>query len=224
MVWAATMQDFFAHGLPPAACVPESRQIASIDFPSGLFELPQHGFFGGERVRLRAMSTASALPTGSSRLTYYTVATPPGPDFFSLVGLTMTDDGSGVLAAMEDPTPWILSILAAISSYIVASHKSTQGPWTTPPGWAARVAGHLAAPDVATRLRASSPKDDKYLGWLRDRAAVAESFLAKLDRGEAYGDGVGPVDATPLVAEMGAVSVELESRHFLEHGHREDRA
>jgi hypothetical protein len=224
MTWGLTLSDFFAHGLPPAACVPESRTIQSIDFTSGLFELPQHGFFGGESVRLRAASSSSILPTGSSRLVYYTVATPPGPDFFSLVGLTITDNGSGVVAVMENPNPWILAILGAVSSYIVASHKSTLGPWTTPPGWAPRIGGHLAAPDVAARLRVSSPKDDKYFELLRARADLAEAFLAKLDRGEPYSDGVGPVDATPLIAEMGAIAVELESRHLQERGRHEDRA
>ena len=215
MGWSATLRDFFAHGLAPAACVPESRQIQSIDHVSGLFELPQHGFFGGESVRLRTSSSSSTLPTGASRLVYYTVATPSGPDFFSLNGLSMSDNGTGVLAVLEDPTPWMLAVLAATSSYVVASHKSTQGPWSTPPGWAARVACHLAAPDVAARLRASSPKEDKHLEELRARATVAEAFLAKLDRGEPYGDGVGPVDATPNVAEMGSVSVDLKGRRFL---------
>jgi hypothetical protein len=218
--WALTLSDFFTHGLPPAACVPESRQAQSVDFTSGLFELPQHGFFGGERVRLRASGASAALPTGANRLTYYTVDTPPGPDFFSLTGLTMTDNGTGVLTVLEDPTPWILAILASVSSYIVASHKATLGPWTVAPGWAPRVGGHLAAPDVGMRLRISSPQHP--LDKLIARAGIADAFLAKLDLGEPYSDGIGPVDATPKIAEMGSVLVKLEGRHLLECD--EDRA
>jgi hypothetical protein len=225
VAWVATLQDFFMHGLPPAACVPEVRRVQSVDFPSGFFELAQHGFQGGEIVRLRASGVGSALPTGASSLTYYTVNTPPGPDFFTLSGLTITDNGTGVITVLENPNPWILAMLAACSSYVVASHKSTQGPWTTPPGWAARVACHLAAPDVATRLRTVSDKDDgEYMKALRARAAVAETFLSKLDKGEPYSDGVGPVDATPMVAEMGPVVFQLESRHFLGREHDQDRA
>lgn len=221
MAWSATLQDFFTHGLPPAACVPESRQAASVDYVSGLIELPQHGFFGGERARLRVAGSASALPTGASRLTYYPVNVPSSPDFFSFAGLTMTDNGVGVLTVLEDPTPWILGILAAVSSYVVASHTSSQGPWATPPGWAPRVAGHLAAPDVAQRLRVASPLfkiDD-----LRDRAKTAEEFMARLVAGKPYNDGVGPIDATPLVADDGAVTIEIEGRDFLGRHHR-DRA
>jgi hypothetical protein len=214
MSWSLTLADFWAHGLPPSACVPEARQAQSVDHASGLIELPQHGFAGGERIRLRPGSTTSAVPAGTSRLSYYTIATPSGPDFFSLVGVTMTDDGSGVITVVEDSTPWILQILASVSSYIVASHKATAGPWTTPPGWAPMIGGDLAAIRVASRLRVSSPHYK--LDDLQKRAERAEAFLAKLDHGEPYSDGVGPVDATPAVAEMGAVSVSLQGRGFLE--------
>lgn len=212
MSWTLTLADFWAHGLPPAACVPEARLVASVDVGTGLFELAQHGFFGGEIVRLRASGTGSALPTGTSRLTYYTVETPPGPDFFALAGVTMTDAGAGVITVLENPLPWILAILAAVSSLIVASHTATLGPWAVPPGWAPMVGGQLAAYRVGKRLRTSSPLYK--LDDLRKDAEAAQVFLDKLTAGKPYNDGVGPVDATPLVAEEGPIAVELEGRQF----------
>ncbi len=199
MSWVATRQDLERY-FPASACVPDSRQIAGIYLSGSTFELVGHGFYGGEPVRLAARA-GGTLPAAIDPLVWYTVAPAPSRDFFALVGVTLADIGAGIIFALEDFGPKIDRILLECTSYLVARAKAYAGPWTTPPDWAPRTVAHLAAPEVAAVLRLSPDRYD--VEGVKARAAIAEAFCQELNQGQPMGDGVGPVDATPAVAEMG---------------------
>jgi hypothetical protein len=204
-MWIATRQDLIAlGGLPASAYQPDEREVSAFWPSQNLIELRGHGL-SGSSVRFTATPGAT-LPTALQ-------VPPPGwqvvvattdPDFFSLVGVTLTDTGSGSIACLEDYWPKIDAKLLAWTSWLVAHAKAYAGPWTTPPDWAPGLVARLVAFDVATALRlptARYPIDD-----VRKRAEADMEFCkTKLDEGAPYGDGKGPIDASPLVAENGAV-------------------
>ncbi len=217
-MWSATLDDLFTFGLPGSTATPEARAIASVDPITGLFEVPGHALFGGERVRVRAAGAGGAIPAGLQVRSFYTVAPPEDEDFFLLrfngVPVTLTDAGTGVLTLSVGILPKLQRILAARTSYVVAHFKAYQGPWETPPEWAPLIVAQLAAYDAASVLRVASPQYS--LEELRKRAERAEEFCARGDDGKPYEDGTGPVDATPMIAEMGARPVRLKGRGLLE--------
>ncbi len=210
MGWVATRQDLERY-FPASACVPDSRQLAGIYLSGSTFELVGHGFYGGEPVRLAARA-GGTLPAAIDPLTWYTVAPTPSRDFFQLVGVTLADIGSGAIFALEDFGPKIDRILIEVTSYVVARAKAYRAPWTTPPDWAPRLVAHLAAPEVAAVLRLAADRYD--VEGVKARAVVAEAFCAELNQGMPMPDGVGPVDATPDVADNAAKLVTLQRGAF----------
>lgn len=210
MTWPPTIQDFFAQAMSPAACVPDARQVVSYDWTTSTFEVPQHGFFGGERVRFRVATSQATLPGPIVATQYYTVATPSGPDFFSCVGLTLSapvqpQPGAlpvqNVFSVLEDATPWIVAILARCVSDVQSAAKAYKPPYTGDvPLKLTGIAMDLAAFHVAKRIRVASPKFS--MEDIRLAYTAAREDLAKLDRGDPLAETV--VDATPDVAEMGA--------------------
>jgi hypothetical protein len=219
MSWAPTHQDLFRFGLPAAACVPDARALDSVQVAANLFECRGHGFGAGDSVRIvgRAGGTPPAAIAGPT--TWYQVATTTDNDFFALAGITLADAGTGALVVIEDFAPKIDDIMARRASWLVTWYKAGRGPWTTPPLWGPMIVAHLAAPDVATALRIPSARYDT--AGVEKRYDDAKAFLAELNKGEPFSDGIGPVDATPLVPEMGPVALRLKGRGFL-HGERED--
>lgn len=213
-MWPPTRQDLFRYGLPAAACVPDARALDSITVSGPVFECRGHGFSGGEIVRFVARP-GSTLPAGIvSPLTWYTVNPPTDSDMFTVAGLVLSDAGAGTINVVEDIGPKLDDLMARRASWLVSWYKAGQGPWTTPPQWAAMVVAKLAAFDVAQILR--TPSSRFSIDDVRKAHDDAQAFLERLDKGEPYNDGVGPVDATPLVPEMGAVLVHLDGRDFLE--------
>lgn len=203
--YATLAQFYLLSGLNAAACTPESRAISSIDVAGSLFELPGNGFTDGDRVRFQALGAGAVLPAGLVRSTYYEAH--PDGDFFTLTlngaPVTITDDGTGVIHVLEDNAPKILAIIEIKSRYLDANAKAYKGPFTgTPPGWATDTVCKLAGLTVAMSLRTSSPSYN--LDDVRKEADKAESFIARLSKGEPMADD--PPDQTPKVAEMGAIS------------------
>jgi hypothetical protein len=211
--WIATRQDLIARGgLPAAAYQPDSRLVDAFHFDTQLVELRGHGLSGASvRFTARAGATLpSGLPTTSPG--WIQVAQTTDPDFFSLVNVTLTDDGSGAIVVLEDFWPKIDAMLLDWTSYVVAHAKAYLGPWTTPPDWAPGLVARLVAHVAASALRlpeARYPIDD-----LRKAHEVALEFCDVLNKGEPFPDGVGPIDTTPTIAEAGAVLVHLRRGDF----------
>lgn len=204
MVSYATRAQFYAMGMPPAACVPESRTLSSVIVDSSAFELPGHGFTGGEFVRFVALGAGAALAAGLDAAQLYEVEV-ASADLFraTLAGapVVITTAGSGVIAVVEDITAKIDEILEAASSYLDAHAKAYRPPFAPPyPKWATRTVCKLAALDVALVLRRSNPSFN--LDDIRTEAEKAEAFLQRLDLGKPTADR--PVDQTPSKAEAGA--------------------
>ena len=227
-MWQATRLDLVTlGGLPASAYASDARQIANAYVaPASVFELPSNGFNAGAPIRFSVMP-GSVLYAGIGPLAWYTTVATTDPDFFSIVDgngnpVALTDTGTGSIFCVENIWPKIDQRLAARTSWVIASATAYQGPWTTPPGWAPQLVAALVAADVAPWLRLP----ERYpLELLEKRYDEAQTFLAtKLFGGAPYSDGVGPVDATPLVADNGAVAIELEGRDFLGHGRQKDRA
>ena len=193
-MWVATHVDLFRY-FPASAADPDARPVAQIYVSASTFELAGHGFSGGEIVRLT--NRAGSLPTGLTPLTWYTVASVSGPDFFTLsVGgapVVLTDGGSGTTNVKENFLPKIDLIMAEVTSYLVANAKAYRGQWMTPPLWAPRTAAHLAAPDVAEVLRVPSGRYD--VEATKARAEAAEKFVELLRQGMPADDGQGPIDS-----------------------------
>lgn len=201
----ATRAQFYAMGLPPAACVPESRSLSSVIVASSAFELPGHGFSGGEVVRFVALGDGAELPGQLNSAELYEVDV-IGADLFKVKlggsAVVITTAGSGVIAAVEDITAKIDEILEATSSYLDAHAKAYRPPFAAPyPKWATRTVCKLAALDVALVLRRSNPSFN--LDDIKGEAEKAEAFLSRLDQGRPTADQ--PTDQTPAKAEAGAV-------------------
>jgi hypothetical protein len=214
--WVLTRDDLITYGgLPSSALVADAREIVTVYVAQSTFEIPGHGCSGAQ-VRLTARP-GSTLPTGINPLTWYTAATTTDPDFLSLVGVTLSDAGSGTLFLIEDVTPKIAKILGAVTSYLVASAKAYAGPWTAglEPQWAHRVGAHIAAPDVADLLRLPKARFD--IDAARERAKAAETFVGLLRKGEEMDDNPVQFDATPALSEAGAQVVLLQGRDFHRH-------
>lgn len=228
MSWVATRQDLLTlGGLPADAYRRDALQITNVYQAQSTFELPGHGFQGGEPVRLTGRP-GSTLPTGIQPLTWYTATVTTDPDFFQLVGVTLTDSGSGTIYAIENVWPKIDARLAARTSWVVACAKAYRAPWTTPPGWAPQLVATLVAFDLALALRIPKARYD--VDGVAKAYDEAQKFIAtKLDEGAPYTDGVGPIDATPTSAEEAALIARRpgpfdwpENHHLGRHG--DDRA
>jgi hypothetical protein len=218
VVWVATLQDLFTHGLPGSTAAPEARPVASVDPTTDLFEVPGHALFGGERVRFRATGAGAALPGGVNGGRYL-AATPADPDFFSITLLDgtpvdITTSGGGNISVMVDIMPKLSQMLDARSSYVRAHFKAYDPVWNTPPAWAPMIVAQLVAYDAASILRVTTPQYS--LEELKARATLAEEFCKRGDAGRPYDDGAGPIDATPAKAEMGPLIVDLQGRGFLD--------
>ncbi len=214
MSWVATRQDLARYGLTGAACASETRQATVADIPTCTFALPGHFFSGGEQIEFSTAGSGSVLPAGLSAIASYLVTplTPASMRLFRITDsngnpVTITDAGAGVLNVILDLGPTIDAIMAAESSFLIANAKAYAGPWSTPPGWAPMIVGDLAAARVAKLFRVASPQYsmDQLLEFRRQ----ALVFCAVLAKGEKMDDGVGPVDADPLIAEEGAQLVAM---------------
>jgi hypothetical protein len=211
--WPPTRQDLFRYGLPSVACSPDARTLDSITVTGPVLETRGHGFAGGESVRFVA-PPGSTLPAGvnPAPLTWYVVQPTSDNDFFTVNGLSISDAGSGQIAVVEDYGPKLDDLMARRASWLVAWYKAGIGPWTVGPDWAPIIVAKLCALDVATTLRVASaryPIED-----IRKSYDDAMKFLAELGKGEPFPDGVGPIDATPTIAESGAVHVQLRRGDF----------
>lgn len=212
MVTYATRQDFYTFGLPAAACVPDSRSLASVDASSSTFELPGHGFVESDVLRFVALGAGAALPAGLSAGLLYG-AFPIGSDLFQATWngapVTITTSGAGVIAVVEEIGPKIDRILEARSSYVDANAIAYTPPFRAPfPPWAVQIVCKLAALDVALTLRRSIPGYN--LDEVRKEADRAEAFLARLAEGKPTADN--PADQTHAIAEAGARGWKRESR------------
>jgi hypothetical protein len=211
-MWPPSVPDLCLFGLASATLAPEARQLVGANPSGSVFELRGHAFGGGENVRIVPASAGSVLPTGLSYVTRYIVNPPTDPDFFVLAGLTITDAGSGVLTLLRDLTAPALAILLDRKNYVEAHFKAYNPPWDTPPGWGVGVVCRLAAYDLATTFRVTSPQYSN--AELGKRAAIAEAFCARGDRGEPYNDAQGPAYTKPE-DPMGAVAVGLRGRGYI---------
>jgi hypothetical protein len=213
VAWIATRQDLIAlGGLPADAYQPDSRELDAVHDTANLFELRGHGLSGAS-VRFAARA-GGTLAAPLDALTWYPVAATTDPDFFALTGVTLTDAGTGTIVVLENFWPKIDVMLAARSGWLVGWHKATRGPWSTPPTWAPMIVAQLVAADAARALRLPAsryPVDQVFA-----TADKVQPFLDRIGRGEPFDDGVGPIDATPSVAEMGARLVTLDGRGYLD--------
>lgn len=216
MSWPPSIADLCVFGLGSSSLAPESRQLNGANPSGSVLELRGHCFVGGESVRLVPSGTGSVLPSGSNYATRYTVNPPSDPDFFTLAGLTITDAGTGVITLLRDLTAPALAILLDRKNYVEAHFKAYNPPWTTPPGWAVGLVCRLAAYDFANTFRVTSPQFSKE--DLATRAAEAEKFCARGDKGEPYTDALGPVETAPA-NPMGSIAVNLRGRGFAGHRH-----
>jgi hypothetical protein len=219
MGWQATRWDLTRFGIPAAALVPESRVATVVDVPSCTLSIPGHGFAGGEQLELVPAGLGSALPTGTSAIAAYLAKLLPSQSsrLFTLTNLdespvTITDAGAGVLTVLVDLGPTVDAIMAAETSFLIAHAKAYAGPWTTPPVWAPMIVADLAGPRIAKLLRVASPQYS--LEDLMTFRKQALDMCARLDTGEPYPDGTGPIDADPLVGEMSPARVKLPERPF----------
>ena len=204
MTTYATRAQFYALGLSPAACTPESRSLSAIHLADSVFELPGHGWDGGESIRFVALGEDAALCAGLSGATLYDVDV-IGPDLFRVnllgVPVVITDVGAGVVAVVEDITRKIDMILEANSSYVDANAKAYKPPFKPPyPKWVTRAVCKLSALDVALVLRRSNPSYD--LTDVKEEAAKIEAFLATLAKGAPTADD--PADQSEGVHESAA--------------------
>lgn len=207
--WVATHSDLFRY-FPSAACTPDAKPIEAVYVASSLFCSPGHGFDGGEPVRFAARP-GLAIPSVLSSTVWYTVAPLRSfdeQDFFTVLDpatnlpIVLTDPGSGPFSVKENFLPKIDRIMAERTSYLEANAIAYRGPWVTPPGWAPMIVAQLAAPDVAQTLRIATARYD--VAAINARALEAEKFVDMLRNGAPMTDGIGPIDATPLVADDAA--------------------
>lgn len=207
----ATRAQFFTLGIAAAACVPESRNLSSIIVADSTFELPGHGYDGGELLRFKALGADAELCSGLSAAALYEVVL-ISSDLFSVklagIPVTITNDGTGVIAVIEDISAKIDEILETNSSYLDAHAKAYKPPFAAPfPKWATRTVCKLSALDVALVLRRSNPSYS--LDDIKAEAEKAEAFLARLDQGKPTADN--PADQSPAKAEAGAVGWKSKS-------------
>lgn len=177
------------------------RKVTRVYVAQSTFEIPGHGFVGGEQVRPEAQPGISS-PSVLAPLTWYMVAVAnDDPDFFSLVTLlgapvVLTDAGSGPFSFKENAVPRIDAEMAAVASSLIANAKAYKGPWTDPvPKWAPRIAAELCAPILCDLFRVSTTRFD--VNAVRDRGIATAAWVnAHLNEGEPMDDGTPLFDAT----------------------------
>jgi hypothetical protein len=202
----ATLQDFYTHGLPPAACVAESRAIKTITLATSTFEVANHGLSSGSLLKFEGIGSVFVLPAPLSGLSYYKIVV-LSADHFKVTDLSdapvvLTTVGSGVIHIVEDITAKIEMLLKASSSYLDAHTKAYKPPFQQPyPLWATQVVCHLAARDLCVAMRKTTPGYN--LDDIKERGIRADAFLARLNRGTPTADN--PADQSPTIREAGAV-------------------
>lgn len=207
MAWPPSRDDLLAlGGLPADAYTPDAREVEAVHVAEQLLELPGHGL-SGARVRFTGGPGAVLAPPLSS-LSWVNVAATDDPDFFALVGVTLTGAGSGKLYVREDFSPKLDRMRVHRASWIEARATAYGAPWVSAPEWACGACCVLVAFDAATALRLPSsryPIDD-----VRKRHDEVQIFLRdELAKGVPMAVGARPVDATPSSPEVGARAVPL---------------
>ncbi len=202
MAALATLDDFIRLGLPATALVPSPREIETIDVGTGYILTKGHGLVTGDVVRFEGQGV---LPAPLAPATNYT-ATTVDIDLFtiSFAGnpVTFTNTGAKPYAWRVVPYPAILAAILAASS-VVQDHARAHSTIVEPTEQIKQIVCILAAHAIVTtnRLKLAITKD--FYDLIQGRYADAWITLRSWEKGRSI---AGVVDATPNVAEFGAIT------------------
>lgn len=225
----ATRSNVYALGLPPASFVRAPRTVEAVDASTDTFTIRGHGLDSGRALTFALQGsptpvlgvTASALPAGlSASVVYY--ALPLSGDLFQV---SLTDGGAAV--AITDVGTGIFGVAVDFAADLDAQLESTAGdidiacaahgtPFTADssgayPPWLVALNARLAAADSLVVFGLQNPLYDAAAKRILDRVEKDRTDMDWWKKGAPI-PGMSARDATPTVAEAGAVGWSLASR------------
>lgn len=225
----ATRSNVYALGLPPAAFVRAPRTVEAVDASTDTFTIRGHGLDAGRAVTFALQGsptpvlgvTGSALPAGLSASTVY-YALPLSGDLFQV---SLTSGGAAV--AITDAGTGIFGVAVDFSADLDAQLESTAGDIDiacaahgTPfppdaggayPPWLVGLNARLAAADSLIVFGLQNPIYEASMRRILDRVETDRKDMEWWKKGAPI-PGMSSRDATPTVAEAGAVGWSLPSR------------
>lgn len=223
-----TRADVYALGLPPEVFARPARSVGQVIPSSGTIVLRAHGLSTDAPISLSLLSTSSipgspaaALPGGlSAGVSYY--VQPIGSDSFQLATTaggtpiaSFTDAGVGVLGILVDHGPYLDACIEDFARMIEAHLTAHRGPIVVSP-----VLTGINARGAADSYVGAHGAGNAILRQAYDQAGIARRRILDDRMLTAWLNGkplpFGSVDATPTVAEGGAVAVRLISRGFFD--------
>lgn len=224
-------QDVYAIGLAAEAFRRPPREVEGVVPSTGILTIRSHGLALDTPLTLVVESSstlgahAAAPPTGSAVGTlYYALPVAGSSDLFQIAvapngsPLTFSDVGTGIFGMVVDHGPYLDAAIVAASAILDQCARAHDPPIAAPVF--PLVCAFLAVRIYVAAHTVMNPAFTKVLegpSWLR---GLLDKLFALWIAGA---DVVGAVDATPLLADDGAVSIELEGRDFLGR-HPRDRA
>lgn len=217
-----TLQDVYNLGLDAQAF--RSRSLASegVVPATGTIAVSGNGLAVNAQLSLVVMSSstlgapAAAPPTGSAVGTpYYALPVSGSSSLFQIAAapsgspITFSDAGAGMWGILIDPTLWLSAAITAASAILdqyATGHAAPINAAIFP-----LVCAHLAARICAASHSAMNPAFAAAL----ERPTMIGSLLSKLLDIWLHGAPIkGAVDATPTVADAGAILVPLGRGDF----------
>jgi len=201
-----TLAEKFALGLGAEAFVAASRPITAVNAAANTLTIPGHGANTDDTCRLE--STGGLPAPLAEGVVYYAEPVPGSLDLLKLrasaggvaIDLSSAGDSDAVHSILFDPTPKILQMIEAVSGdYEQALHAHALPLSVVPPHLKKAVVSEVDA-ELTTVVGLVRPNYQD--ASIPARAAQARSFRDRLRAGEPLR---GATDATPTVAESGAV-------------------
>jgi hypothetical protein len=225
----ATRKNVYATGLAPAAFVRAPRTVEAVDAATDTFTIRGHGLETDRAMTFAIQgsptpvlnTTGSALPTGLSASTvYYSIKL--SEDLFKValtaggVAVAITDVGTGVFGVVVDFGADLDEQLEADAGDIdiaCAAHGTPFPPDANGeyPSWLVALNARLSGVGQLLVHGLQNPIYEASMKRNFDRVEIDRADMAWWKKGAPI-PGMSARDATPAVAEAGAVSWKLADR------------
>jgi hypothetical protein len=207
---AVTIDEFYALGARAECFLSRGRALEHVDAASGVLTLPRHGLAEDTPFRLRAVDDAVMMAPLAEGAIYFAAPVAGVEDQLRVretaggAAITITAAGSGRVELVEQVQPKILAALDHWTGIVDEETRAHAGPWAQYPRKLKWIVCALAAYDLLVTQGLVSPEFRESLdGWTQRWTRAWEMLRSSLPITEGE-------DATPGVAEMGAVGFSID--------------
>jgi hypothetical protein len=207
---AVTIDEFYALGARAECFLSRGRALEHVDAASGVLTLPRHGLAEDTPFRLRVVDEGVMPAPLVAGTLYYAKPVSGAEDQLrasATVGgsaITITDAGEGRVELVEQLQAKIEAALDHWTGIVDEETRAHAGPWSTYPRKLKWIVCALAAYDLLVTQGLVSPEFRESLdGWTQRWTRAWEMLRSPISSTEGE-------DATPGVAEMGAVGFSID--------------